>query len=105
MYGTQVTVRLISVAQGCWPGGWQVMYHAGVQGQDNHGELSGLLILRICVHVSAFIPQLCIVMALQFFLLISLLVSFPDHFSPHGKNWSGERPIPFSFPAVAKIVT
>ena len=25
-------------------------------------------------------------------------VSFPDHFSPHGKNWSGERPIPFSFP-------
>ena len=33
------------------------------------------------------------------------IVSFPDHFSPHGKNWSGERPIPFSFPAVAKIVT
>ena len=26
------------------------------------------------------------------------LVSFPDHFSPHGKNWSGERPSPFSFP-------
>jgi len=21
-------------------------------------------------------------------------VSFPDHFSPHGKNRSGERPIP-----------
>ena len=33
------------------------------------------------------------------------LVSFPDHFSPHGKNWSGEQPIPFSFPAVAKYVT
>jgi len=33
------------------------------------------------------------------------VVSVPDHFSPHGKNWSGERPIPFSFPAVAKIVT
>ena len=26
------------------------------------------------------------------------LVSFPDHFSPHGKNRSGERPIPFLFP-------
>ena len=26
------------------------------------------------------------------------LVSFPDHFSPHGKNWSGEPPLPFSFP-------
>ena len=34
-----------------------------------------------------------------------VVVSFPDHFSPHGKNWSGERPTPFSFPAVAKIVT
>jgi len=33
------------------------------------------------------------------------VVSFPDHFSPHGKNSSGERPIPFSFPTVAKIVT
>jgi len=30
--------------------------------------------------------------------------SFPDHFLPHGKNWSGERPIPFSFPAIARIV-
>ena len=35
----------------------------------------------------------------------STLVSFPDYFSPHGKNWSGERPIPFSFPVVAKIET
>ena len=33
------------------------------------------------------------------------LVSFPDHFLPHGKNWSGERPIRFLFPAIAKIVT
>ena len=33
------------------------------------------------------------------------LVPRSDHFSPHVKNWSGERPIPFSFPAVAKIVT
>ena len=33
------------------------------------------------------------------------VVSFPDHFSPHRKNWSGEQPIPLSFPAVAKIVT
>jgi len=33
----------------------------------------------------------------------SYIVSFPDHFSPHGKNWSGERPIPFSFPAIAKL--
>ena len=27
-----------------------------------------------------------------------VIVSFPDHFSPHGKKWSGERPIPFLFP-------
>ena len=27
-----------------------------------------------------------------------VIVSFPDHFSPHGKNWSGERPIPFPPP-------
>ena len=35
-----------------------------------------------------------------FHTLAPVLVSFPDHFSPHGKNWSGERP--FSFPVVAK---
>jgi len=27
-----------------------------------------------------------------------VVVSFPDHFSPHGKNRSGERPIPLLFP-------
>ena len=33
------------------------------------------------------------------------VISFPDHFRHTGKNWSGEWPIPFSFPVVAKIVT
>ena len=33
------------------------------------------------------------------------VTSFPDHFRHTGKNWSGEWPIPFSFPVVAKIVT
>ena len=33
------------------------------------------------------------------------LVSFPDRFSPHRINCSGEQAIPFSFPAIAKIVT
>jgi len=46
----------------------------------------------------------CVIIILKILVMIDKqtvcrnLVPFPDHFSPQGKNWSGEQPILFSFP-------
>jgi len=55
---------------------------------------------KFAIKVSFGTYDRCIILLTQ-----GVLASFPDHFLPRGKNWSGELPILFLSPATAKIVT